>query len=222
MYIRIPLLNTLRKSPFDGLTKHAKKVKECIKIWEQAMSAYIEKDYDTFDNLSKKVQKLEHEADLIKGNINAHLPKGIKINVYKSDFMFCLKDQDAIVDFAEDIVIWLEFKKVDMNFIKEDLLALIQKVIETVETLEKAVLEIQLFFSSWKRKKREKMKTLLKQVHRHEWESDRLEKKIAKKIFQSDLDAVDIYFTSKLIRLIADIANRAENAGDRIRAMIAE
>jgi len=222
MYLRIPLISALRKSPFEGLTEHAGKVKECIRIWKQAISCYLEKRYEEFDKYSKQVQQLEHEADLIKGNINAHLPKGIRMPVYKSDFMLCLKEQDAILDFAEDTVIWLSFKHVDLSLIKDDLLQLLQKVTETVETLEKVALEIQSFFSSWKRKKREKMKELLKQVHRQEWESDRLEKQVAKKIFNSSFDPVDVYFSSKFVHLIADIANHAENAGDKIRAMIAK
>lgn len=222
MYIRIPLLDALRKSPFDGLTEHAARVKECIKIWKQAVSAYIEKNYNEFDKLSKKVQKLEHEADLIKGNINAHLPKGIRMPVYKSDFMLCLKEQDSILDFAEDTVIWLSFKKVDLEPVKDDLLELLQKITETVETLEKVALNIQAFFTGWKKTKRAEMKELLKQVHTQEWESDRLEKKLSKKIFNSDYEAIDIYYISKLISLIADIANHAENGGDKIRAMIAK
>lgn len=222
MYFRIPILSALRKSPFDGLTEHASKVKECIRICKQAVSAYAEKEYEEFEKLSQEVQKLEHEADLIKGNINAHLPKGIRMPVFKSDFMLCLREQDAILDFAEDTVIWLSFNKVNLDKVKDEFLELLQKVTETVETLEIVALSIQKFFSSWKKGQRENMKKLIKQVHRQEWESDRLEKKLAKKIFNSNFEAVDVYFISKLVRLIADIANHAENAGDRIRAMIAK
>jgi len=223
MYIRVPLLYTLRKSPFEGLTEHAGKIKECIRIWKLAVSAYIEKKYDEFEKLSKQVQQLEHEADLIKGNLNAHLPKGIKMPVHKSDFMLCLKEQDDILDFAEDTVIWLGFKKVDLSSIKDELLELMQKVTEIVETLEKVALNIQPFFSKWKIAQRDEMKQLLKEVHRQEWESDRLEKDLAKKIFNSpDLDTIDVYYISNLIKIIASIANHAENAGDKIRAMIAK
>lgn len=222
MYFRIPILSALRKSPFDGLTKHASKVKECIKIWKQAVSAYAEQEYEEFEKLSKEVQKLEHEADLIKGNINAHLPKGIRMPVYKSDFMLCLKEQDAILDFAEDTVIWLSFKEVNLDEVKDEFLELLQKVTETVVTLEKVALSIQKFFNTWGKGQRENMKNLIKQVHRQEWESDRLEKRLAKKIFNSEFEGADVYYISNLVRIIADIANHAENAGDKIRAMIAK
>ncbi len=223
MFRRVPILSAIgSRSPFEGLVRHAGKVNECIQIWKQAVSAYIEKRYDIFSDLSKDVQKLEHEADLIKGNLSAHLPKGIYMPVYKSDFMMCLKEQDSILDFAEDTVIWLDFKKVDMDFIKDGMLEHIQKITETVQTLEKVVLGIKDFFSTLKKKNREEMKELIKAVHRLEWESDRIEKRITKKVFNSHIDFLSIYFIIKAINLTAAIANHAENAGDRIRAMIAK
>lgn len=223
MFGRVPILGALGgSSPFKGLVEHAAKVKECIRLWKQAISAYIEKKYDVFEELSEQVQRLEHEADLIKGNINAHLPKGIYMPVHKSDFMMCLKEQDSILDYAEDTVIWLSFKKVDMGFIKDDMLEHIQKITETVETLEKVALGIRDFFTLMKKKNREEMKELIKQVHRLEWESDRIEKRLTKKVFDSSLDAISVYFIVKTINLTAQIANHAENAGDKIRAMIAK
>jgi len=222
MFRRVPILGAIRKSPFIGLVEHASKIKECIRIWKQAVSAYVEKKYDIFDDLAQQVQRLEHEADLIKGNLSAHLPKGIHMPVYKSDFMMCLKEQDSILDYAEDTVIWLGFKKVDVTFIKDGMLEHIQKVTETVEALEKVALSIRDFFSGLKKKEREEMKELIKSVHRLEWESDRIEKKLTKAVFDAKLDPLSIYFILKTINLVAAIANHAENAGDRIRAMIAQ
>ncbi len=222
MFGRIPILSVLRKSPFDDFVEHASKVNECIHIWKQAVSAYLEKKYNIFEELSNKVQLLEHEADLIKGKISAHLPKGIYMPVFKSDFMMCLKEQDAVLDYAEDTVIWLSFKKVDMGFIKDELLQHTQKVTETVETLEKVALRLKEFFRTYKNSTREEMKELIKDVHRQEWESDRIEKALTKKVFNSGKDALSVYFMVKSINLSASIANHAENAGDRIRAMIAK
>jgi hypothetical protein len=222
MFKRVPILSAIgSKSPFEGLVEHAAKVNQCAQTWKQAMSAYIEKKYGLFEELSEEVQKLEHEADLIKGNISAHLPKGIYMPVYKSDFMMCLRDQDSILDYAEDAVIWLGFKKVDVDIIKEGMLEHIQKITETVQTLEKVVLDIRDFFSSWRKTNRDEMKELIKSVHKLEWESDRIEKKLTKKVFSSDMDFLSIYFVNRAINLAAAIANHAENAGDRIRAMIA-
>jgi uncharacterized protein len=223
MFIRVPILSAIgSRSPFEDLVKHAFKVSECIQLWKQAVSAYLEKKYDIFERLSEEVQKLEHEADLIKGKISAHLPKGIYMPVYKSDFMMCLKEQDSILDFAEDTVIWLGFKKVDMAFIKDGMLEHTQKIAETVQTLEKVALGIKDFFAGLRKKNREEMKQLIKEVHRLEWESDRIEKKLTKQVFNSDKDFLSIYFIIKAINLTAAIANHAENAGDRIRAMIAK
>jgi hypothetical protein len=222
-HARIPILNALRKSPFDGLLQHAGKVKECIKAFSLAVEHYCDEEYEEFDRLKEKVSELEHEADLIKGNVRAHLPKGIFMPVDKGDFLMCLREQDSILDYAEDAVLWLSFRKTKIGErIKEDFLNHLYKVVESVETLEKAMDNIRDLVSSFRGKKREEIKKMIKEVHQKEWEADEIERKLTKEIFEMDLAPMESFHLLKVVDLIAQIANHAENAGDRARAMIAK
>ncbi|RKX71530.1 TIGR00153 family protein [candidate division WOR-3 bacterium] len=220
--MRFLIFKLFRRSPFDGLIKHAQKIKECIRVFRQAIEAYMEGDFDRFDDLTKAVSRLEHEADLIKANIRAHLPKGIFMPVDKAQFLMLLKEQDAILDFAEDALIWLSFKKSGIpDEIRKDFAEHLGKVLETVDALEVVINHIHEIITGLPKKERKELKDLVKEIHRKEWEADQIEMRLAKKLFSLDLDPLSIFHLSKAFDLIDQIANHTENAGDWVRAMMA-
>jgi predicted phosphate transport protein (TIGR00153 family) len=225
-HVRAPVAETFRKSPFEGLYRHSEKVKECIATLDKALRAYCDGNYDDFKLLTKKVVELEGEADQIKGNVRNHLPRFIFMPVDKADFLMLLREEDKILDFAEDTAVWLDFRKTSIpDSIKEDFMAHADKVVECVEILQKAMQNVRdLLETSFSRKEREQTKKLIHEIHQKEYEADLLERELTRKIFalESELDPISIFHLVKVVDIIAQIANHAENAGDRIRAMIAK
>jgi predicted phosphate transport protein (TIGR00153 family) len=225
-HMRVPVANTFRKSPFEGLYRHSEKVKECIATLAEALRAYCNEDYDEFHRLSKRVVELEGEADQIKGNIRNHLPRFIFMPVDKADFLMLLREEDQILDYAEDTAIWLDFRHTPIpESIKKDFMIHADKVVECVDVLQKVMQNVRdLLETSFSRKEREQTKKLIHEIHKKEYEADLLERDLTKKIFalEKELDPVSIFHLVKVVDIIAQIANHAENAGDRIRAMIAK
>lgn len=220
---RIPIIGALRVSPFDKLLEHAKKIKECVAVLRNCLTTYCEGNYIESEKLSKKVIELEHRADLIKGNITAHLPKEILLPVNVGVFLRLLNEQDSILDFAEDTVVWLHFRKTQIpKEIKDDLLNHLYKVIECVEAFEKVIVRVKEIISfTGSSKLRDKIKETIKEVHQKEWEDDQIGRILAKKIFNLHIDPLSVYHLINLSNLIGKIAKHAENAADRVRAMIA-
>ena len=220
---RIPILGALRVSPFDKLLEHVQKVKEGITVLRDSITSYCEGDYEKSEKLSEKVIELEHEADLIKGNITAHLPRGILLPVDKGIFLRLLTEQDAILDFAEDTVVWLHFRRTKMpEEIEDDFLKHLYKVLECIEAFERIVSHVKEVVSFTSSKEfREKIKATIKEVHRKEWEDDLIERELARKIFNLSIDPLSVMHLLKLSDLIGSIAGHAENAADRVRAMLA-
>lgn len=220
--MRVPVIRAFTRSPFDGLLKHAAKVKQCAAALQEAMEAYCRGEYKEFKDLANKVSKLEEEADWIKGNIRNHLPRGIWMPVDKADFLMALKEQDAILDFAEDAVVWLSFRKTPIpEELRERFLDHLSKVVETVIILEQVMENVKLLVTSPRRGDREMCKEKLKEVHHKEWEADQIERRLALDLFNNELDPVSLFHLLKVVDLIGDIANHAENVGDRVRAMMA-
>jgi len=220
---RIPMLGMLRVSPFDKLLEHAQKTKEGMKVLKECVTAYCEGDFEKSEKLSRKVIELEHEADLIKGNITAHLPKEILLPVDTGVFLRLLSEQDSILDFAENAVVWLHFRQTKVPAeIKGELLNHLHKVIECIESFEKVIFHVKEVISfAGSSKLRDKIKETVKEVHRKEWEDDQIGRAFAKKAFNLSIDPLSVYHLLKLGDLIGQIAKHAEHAADRVRAMIA-
>jgi len=223
-YARMPVADTLRRSPFEGLYLHADKVRECIATLKQALQSYAEGRYEEFKVLANKVAELEGEADQIKGNTRNHLPRFIFMPVDKADFLMLLREEDSILEYAEDVALWLDLRHTPIpESIKTEFMAHAEKVVETVEVLQKAMENLRdLLETSFSKKEREQTKILIHEIHKKEYEADVIERSLTKKIFalEKQLDPISIFHLVRVVDLIAQIANHAENAGDRIRAMI--
>jgi predicted phosphate transport protein (TIGR00153 family) len=137
IFTRTPILQTIRKSPFDGLLKHFECVKAGISIWDKTVNFYINGNYTKFDKYQENVDKYEQQADKIKGNIRNHLPKFIFMPIDKGDFLMLLKETDGILDAAKDVVILMDMKETKIpDNLKKEFHAVIKKALEPVETLE--------------------------------------------------------------------------------------
>lgn len=221
--MRVPILKILRKSPFDGLLEHAKKARECINKLEEAVECYVDKKYEEFRKLADDILKLENEADWIKGNIRNHLPRGIFMSVDKGDFLSCLQEQDAILDLAEDAVIWLGFRYTEIpEEIKDIFLKHLHNVIDTVETLENIVAQVRHLIGPITKEERKHAKDILKSIHAKERKTDKSAHELARSLFALGGDFSSAYHLLHVIFTISHIADHAENAGDRIRVMLAK
>ncbi|MCD6147387.1 MAG: TIGR00153 family protein [Thermoplasmata archaeon] len=224
---RAPIADTYRKkSPFAGLLEHMDKVKECVTILEEALVKYYKGDIDNFSEPANKISELEHEADLIKGNIRSHLPSSILMPVDKKYFIWLLREQDAILDHAENLAQLMDMRRTVVPIkLKELFIEHTHLVAETVSEMEKAVSKVKdLVESSFVRKDRDEVKKYIHNVHRKEWEADQKKYELTKEIYkmEKELAPMDVYHLLKIADWTDDIADHAENVADWLRAMVAK
>lgn len=225
-HVRAPVFNTLRrKSPFEGMLEHMNKVKECIEVLKKGLKDYYEGNFEKFSEIAKKVSKLEHEADLIKGNIRAHLPRSILMPVDKGQFQWLLREQDAILDHAENLAEMLEMRHTKIpKELRNLFIEHMEKVMETVKATEEAMNRFKILLeTSFVTKERDMVKEKIHEVHRKEWEADQIKYKLTREIYKMEkkLKPMDEYHLLKIADWVDDIADHAENVADLIRAMIA-
>ena len=224
---RTPVVDTFRrKSPFGQLLEHMCKVKECICILGEGLEKYYKGDFKDFSKLSEEVSKIEHEADLIKSNIRNHLPTHLLMPVDKGKFMWALREQDAILDHAENLAIMLDMrhtkipKKLQKVFIEHA-----KHVVKTVEAMEDAVSNLcDLIETSFVKREREQTKEFIYKVHEYEYKADQKKYEMTKGIYKLEkkLNPMDVYHLLKIADWVDDIADHAENVADWLRAMIAK
>ena len=225
-YFRSPVAASWRKSPFVGLLQHATLVRECGEPLRRALEAYISGDKETFDKNTKIVLELEGKADQVKMNIRKNIPRAVFLPVDKPTFLMLLREEDAILDHAEDLVVWLGMRDTKIpEGLKEDFLEFLSKVELTLEAYEKAIGRMDaLVESSFSKKEITRVREHIHEVHKYEFEADQVNHRLSKKVFQAEetLGPVGVMHLLKALNLLDKIANHAENAADRLRVLIAQ
>ena len=223
--IRVPLLGTLRPDPFVKLNQHAKMVKKCTESMQEAIVAFFKADFETFEQKRGEVRELEGSADDLKKSIRNHLPGNIHMPVEKSNFLLLLTQQDKILDYEEDVVQWLAMRQKPYDKqLYDEFIKLTDKVVESTSYFEQAIFNIpDVLEASFSDDERNETKQYIKKVSNAEYESDLLEHELTKLIFslEGTLSPVDIYHLLRVVQLLGEVANHAENASDCIRTLLA-
>ncbi|OEU46412.1 MAG: TIGR00153 family protein [Desulfobacterales bacterium S3730MH5] len=220
--MRLSLSSLFYRSPFEELQKHADKIKECARLFREAAACHIGGECKKYDIITEDVAKLESEADDIKRNIRNHLPRGILMPVDKFEFFDYLREQDKVLDEVEDALFWLSFRPRGIpDEVAVDFQELVEAVIPPIERLPDLVALATDYFKSKSEAQRTKMKSLIRDIRQYERETDLLERELKFKIFSSIKDPLIVFHMIRLVEIVADIADHAQNASDRMRVMIA-
>jgi predicted phosphate transport protein (TIGR00153 family) len=225
-HFRVPVSDAYRrKSPFEQLLDHMSKVRECVNLLGDGLVKYYQSEYKGFHELTLKVSDLEHEADLIKGNLRNHLPNSLFMPVDKGKFLWALREQDAILDHAENLAQMLDMRHTRIpERLRGVFIEHLRLVVETVNAMEKAVESIKILVeTSFVQREREQTKELIHKVHDYEWQADQKKYEMTKGIYdlESHLEPMDVYHLLKIADWVDDIADHAENVADWLRSMIA-
>ena len=221
--MRFSFFSLFYKSPFKKLKDHADKVKECAWMFKRAVECYVERDCEEFDQLTEDVAMLESQADWLKRNLRNHLPRGLLMPVDKFVLVDCLREQDHVLDNVEKALYLLSFKpegEIPEELVG-DLLHLVDAVVPAIEKLPEMAEQAIAYFESSTEENRNRLKSTIRDIHQAEKESDHLEHELKKEAFAVLKDPVDIFHIVRLVEIIANIADDAQNASDRMRTMIA-
>lgn len=221
--MRIPILSMFMFSPFEGLQEHAEKVREGASVFRDAVKCYLSDHCEPFERARHEVAKLENQADAVKRRIRGHLPKGTLMVVDKFQLFDYLKEQDKVIDVFEHVLDWLSFRSPDRipEYLRTDILFLIDCVLEPIDRLGEMLADARRYFKTFSQKDRNIVKEHIRELRKKEGQADILEATLKHDIFKKEGDAISIFHLIRLVEMLGEIADHAENAGDRMRAMIA-
>jgi hypothetical protein len=222
--MRLLLSSLFYKSPFENLQKHADKVRECARLFKQAAVFHLRGESAKFEETTDQVARLESEADAIKRNIRNHLPKGILMQVDKFQFLQYVREQDKVLDEVEAALFWLSFRPRGIPAeVSQDFEDLVEAAIPPIEKLSDLVAMATVFFRAGSKEQRTRMKSLVNDIRQHEKESDILERDLKLKIFATLKDEpLMVFHLVRFVEIVGNISDHAQNAADRMRAMVAK
>lgn len=214
------------KSPFEPLYQHMCRVKKCVDLIKPLMQAFFDEDFEKVTEITKKIFKAEHEADLMKKEIRINLPKGIFLPVARGDILRFLKEQDNIADATEDLAVLLAMRRMKVpTELKEELHSLVDDVIEAFDLTMKVSSEIKILAeTSFGGAEAHKVMEMIEKIKIKEWEADKAQMRAAQKMFslEDQLDPVSVMMWMNIFRELGNLANHAENTGDQLRIMLHE
>ncbi|AKB25208.1 hypothetical protein MSMTP_1739 [Methanosarcina sp. MTP4] len=223
-YIR-SVLDVVVDSPFVPLEIHAKKGVLAVEKLAEAMDAYCAGDTKRLEELTAEIDKLEHEADIIKQKIRASIPSSVKLPVDKKDLLSFLKQQDSIADYAQTSAYWMTLRpcKNLPDEVKEGFLELTAGALKTAELYNDVIDELyKLLATSFSKEEVKETLTIVPEVEKLEHEVDVLETALLKKIFENEdvIGGPGVCHLIGLVGRIGTIADKSANSADRLRTMI--
>ncbi len=219
------ILGVFAKSPFQSLNEHIAKVKECSDLLRDCINAYSEEDFDKAEKRALEISKVEREADEIKNAIRNTTPKSIFMPVDRGDFLDYLKEQDKVADAIEGAARTITLKRVSFpKELKQGLIDLTEKACDVVDIVPSAVESLNEALQFSFARKEEKGWEFISQLDLQEREADHAELDLRRNLFQSEekLTHGEFYLLMKVAKVLGEVADHAENCGDRMRVMIAK
>lgn len=212
-------------SPFEPLIHHHAKVRDCVEVIRPMFEAARDGDYEKLYKLRDRVFKSEHEADVIKDEIRQVIPRSFFLPVYRGDLLGYLKLQDDMADEVEDVAILLTIKRLPMPA------KLVDQVFAYMETVLRACDKCfemnthlrELVARGFRADQANGIFEMIRGIERAEWESDKAQYTLSQSLFamEDEIKPTDLILWWRVFRELGQLANHAENLGDRLRRMLA-
>lgn len=216
-----PLSKLLRKSPFKPIQEHMRIVFDCICTLPPLFEALYDQDNQKVISSARQIGEMESEADGIKKSFRLNMPTTLLLPVDRRDLLSLMTDQDRLADLCEEIGKIMSYR---VMVVPEPLKPLIDELLEgTIEIsgeAKKMIEEldelVQVGFGGGR--EIEKVSEIIQGVRKSEHNIDAILNRTYKALFdiETELNPVEVMFWYKIIELVGDISNKAENIGDRI------
>jgi len=223
--MRIPLGKLLAGSPFSSLAEFMARVIDACETVPELIDHLIAGDQEAVLAAAKEASRKEGEADEHKRALRDRLPKTLFMPIDRRDLLQLIGEMDSMADCAEDLGVILTIRRFDVPEPMTDLLrtfverimAVAHQAAEVIGTLD------DLLAAGFGGSVAAKTRALTDDLGRKEHEADKIQDQLAKVLFQleDELSPVSIFMWNKVLNKLGDIANHAENVGDRIRLFLA-
>ncbi len=168
--------------------------------------------------------ELEHEADDLKKQLRAQLPKSLFMPVPRQDLLDLLLVQDRIANRARDVS-WLVFgRQMEIpESIQRDFLAFVSRNVDAAKQARKSIRELdELYETGFRGAEAELVESLVNELDQIEDDTDVMQARIRAELFsiEKDLPPIDVMFLYRVIELTGEIGDMAERIGRRLELLL--
>ena len=220
-----PLASLLGSSPFKPLQAHMRIVKACVAEVPALFDALLANDESALNAQKDKIFAKEHEADALKTELRAHLPKSLFMPVDRRDLLDLLDVQDSIANISQDIAGLMVTRDMSVpKGLEGDLKAFVQRCVDTCNQTATIVEELdELIEMGFAGREASKVEEMVQALNKLEDETDEMGIALTKALFsmEDEMKPVSVIFWYEMLQWIGTMADNAEKVGDRMRLLIA-
>ncbi len=213
------------QSPFKPMQEHIGVVVQCAAEVPALFEALCAGDQEKVAAVKDRIFELEEQADGIKNELRAHLPKSLMLPVDRRDLLEVLDMQDSIADTAQDIAgLMIERPMEVPEPLKEPLLALTRRCVDACNQSAKIINELdELVATGFRGRESEKVSEMVDELNSIENDTDVMGMELTHRLFEVEdqMKPVSVIFWYQLIQWIGDLADYAEKVGNRLRLLLA-
>jgi len=212
-----------KKSPVELLREHAQTTKKASEFILPTLEAFLSENTEVLSTISKRVDQLERNADDLKVQIRESYSKLKFVYFDRVDVLTILQQEDAVIDAIDDFAKYVMLNTLEKPLDEELANLLFQlageasRAIDVMfKSVEGLILVVESSFSPKSLQDEEKEAL---EVEDLEASTDKTSIEIGKRLFsmKNSIHPVDLFFLEKVVRLLARIADHAENVVERIR-----
>jgi predicted phosphate transport protein (TIGR00153 family) len=200
-------------------------VSECVAEVTPLFEALVKGDSEALVRIKERIFDLEQQADDVKNGLRSSLPRSLFMPVDRRDLLDVLNAQDNIADIAQDVAGLLVLRAMEVPpFMQDRLLPYVERNRDAVEKCVEVISELdELLEIGFRGKEVERVEGLIDELNRIEDDTDDMGMELVGELFarEDELKPLAVVYWVKLIDMIGDIADFAEDVGDRLRLLIA-
>ena len=217
--------NLFGRSPIKPMQEHIKVVTRCANEVPGLFEALCAGDQAKVNAVKDRIFALEQEADDIKNELRAHLPKSLLMPVDRRDLLEVLDMQDSIADTAQDIAGLLVERPMEVpESLREPLIGLARRCVDACDKAAEVIGELdELVETGFRGRQSERVSEMVDELNKIEDETDQMGMELTHRLFaqEDEMKPVSVMFWYQLIQWIGDLADYAEKVGNRLRLLLA-
>jgi len=225
-HFRSGLLETLPTSPYKMLDGHFKKACRATRKLDKMVKLYLKEDFTEASSVSVEISRLEHEADELKRNLRASLPRKIFMPISKEDLLAILASNEKIVDACQDVAQILDMRQTRIPEVLHPLLeSFLGHIIDAVDSLRDMMnLLSRLLESTFAKVETQVIIELGHKVHEHEYKADSVNKELSKAIYalEGKENPMALFHLMRFSDVLDSVADHAENAALRLVLVVSK
>ncbi len=225
MFGKNPIAGLFGKSPFKPTQKHMEAVTQCAAECIPLFEALLAGDGDKLTECKDRIFELENDADSIKNQIRAHLPKSLMMPIDRRDLLDLLHAQDSIADTAQDVAGLVTIREFEIpEFFRDKLAPYVERNVDAVLQCKEVVgLLDELLEMGFRGREVDQVEELVEKLGAIETDTDNQGIELTGLLFQhgDQMSPPTFFLWYELFQRLGDIADYAEDVGDRLRLLVA-